>query len=89
MWPTVEKHTCKLYGVQPKVITRVGQPVSLLWALCVGELEEGTLLLSGLWRLVQEEAVSQHLPCCQLLHFLPVCHWCPSSYCLGAEAQRD
>ena len=46
------------------------------------------MLLPGLCSFVWEEVVSWHSPWCQTLHFLPVCHWCPSSCCPGAEAQR-
>ena len=58
-------------------------------ALCREGLREGTvLLLSGLWRFAWEEAASWHLWCCQSLHILPVCHFCPFSCCLGSEFQR-
>ena len=39
--------------------------------------------LPGLWSFAQEEAVFP-----LTLHFLPICHWCPSSCCSGAESQR-
>ena len=52
-------------------------------------LGEGTILLPGLWSLAQEEAVSWHSSWFQSLHFLPVCHWCPSSCCPGATSQRE
>ena len=41
------------------------------------------MLLPGLWSFAWEEAVSP-----LTLHFLPLCHWCPSSCCLGTESQR-
>ena len=43
----------------------------------------------GLWSFVSEEAASRHLPWCQTLQFLPICHWCPSSYCPAGGAQRE
>ena len=46
------------------------------------------MLLPGLWSFSWEEAVFWYPPCCQSLHFLLVCHWCPSSCCSGAESQR-
>ena len=67
---------------------------SQIWCCCsvavgVGKLRKGTVLLPGLWSFVQEETVPQCLPSCQTLQFLPACHWCPSSCCPGAEAQRE
>ena len=51
--------------------------------------EKWQWLLPGLWGFIQEEAVPHHLPWFQTLQFLPICHWCPSSYCPGAGAQRE
>ena len=78
----------------------MGQPVctrlreSLLWCchsvvLCAGGLRKGTMLLPGLWNFIQEEAVPWHSPWCQTLQFLPVWHWCPSSCCPDAVAQKE
>ena len=44
-------------------------------ALYVGGLREGTVLLPSVWNFAWEEAVSS-----LALHFLPFCHWYPSSY---------
>ena len=40
------------------------------------------------WSFTPDKTVSWHLPWCQSLQFLPICHWCPSSCCSGAESQR-
>ena len=57
-------------------------------ALCGEDSEKEQWPLPGFWSFVQEEAVPQHSPWCQTLQFLPICHWCPSSCCPGAGAQR-
>ena len=63
--------------------------VTTLW-LCEEGLRKQTMLLPGLWSFVQEEeVVPKHSLWCQTLQFLPICHWCPSSCCSGAEAQRE
>ena len=48
-----------------------------------GRACRGDSALPGLWSVSQEEAVSS-----LALHFLLICHWCPSSCCPGAESQR-
>ena len=53
----------------------------------LGGLRKRTVLLPGLWSFAWEEAVSWHSSWYQSLHFLPICHRCPSSCCPHAESQ--
>ena len=66
-----------------------GNPCCHSEALSWGGLREGAMLLPGLWNFVQDEAISQYSPWCQALQFLPECHWCHSSCCPAAKAQRE
>ena len=58
-------------------------------ALCGEGLRKWLWLLPSLWGFVQEEAVPWHLHQCLTLPFLPMYHWCPSSCCPSAGAQRE
>ena len=51
--------------------------------------EKGQWPMPSLCSFVWEGAVPWHSPCCQTLQFLPVCHWCPSSFCPSAGAQGE
>ena len=61
-------------------MARVGQPVSLLCCSVWGRDHRG------------DDASAWPPGSCLsslALHFLPICHWCPSSCCTGAKSQRQ
>ena len=59
----------------------------LHWGSVEGEFRKGTV--ASVHLSVWKKAVPPLLPWCQTLHFVPVCHWCPSSCCPGAGAQKE
>ena len=58
-------------------------------ALCGGGLRKGTV--AAVWPLefCLGQSCPHHPPWCQTLQFLPIRHWCPSSCCPSAGAQKE